>query len=64
MEEVQLTRKQRFKRYLKECVRVLRITKKPDAEEFKVIVKMSALGSLLIGTIGFIISMAKQLIFN
>jgi len=64
MEEEQLTRKQRFKRYLKECWRVLRITKKPDTEEFKIIVKVTALGSLLIGAIGFVISMANQLIFR
>jgi len=64
MEELQLTRKQRFKRYLKECHRVLKITKKPDREEFLIIVKMSALGSLLIGLIGFVISMANQLIFR
>lgn len=64
MEEYKPTRKQRLKNYLKECMRVLRITKKPDKEEFKVIVKMSALGSLVLGLIGFIISMGKQLLFS
>lgn len=50
---------QKLKTYWVECVRVLRVTKKPTAEEFKTIVKISGLGILLIGLIGFIIQMLK-----
>ena len=39
-----------------ECKRVLKVTKKPSMEEFKAIVKVTALGMLLIGLIGFIIT--------
>jgi len=46
-----------------ECVRVLRVTKKPTKFEFKTIVKASGLGILIIGLIGFIIQMLGQL-FN
>lgn len=35
--------------------RVFRITKKPSREEFKVIVKVSAIGIAIIGAIGFLI---------
>ena len=53
----------RFKRFINESVRVLRITRKPNKEEFKTIVKVSGLGMVLIGLIGFIITMVKQLLF-
>ena len=45
----------RLKSFYAECVRVFRITKKPTNEEFKAIVKVSGLGILLIGLVGFII---------
>lgn len=51
---------QRFRNYITECVRVMRITKKPTNEEFKAVIKVSSLGILLIGAIGFVI----QLIYN
>ncbi len=57
-----LTRMARLKRFAKECLRVLSITKKPDRHEFKTIVKVSALGMLAIGFIGFLITMMSQFI--
>jgi len=42
--------------------RVMRITKKPDKQEFLTIVKVSGLGILAIGFIGFVINMAYQLL--
>jgi protein transport protein SEC61 subunit gamma-like protein len=53
----------RIKNYLKESWRVLRVTKKPSMMEFKTIVKVSGLGIVVIGLIGFLISMVKQLVF-
>jgi protein transport protein SEC61 subunit gamma-like protein len=53
----------KFKRFLKECARVLRVTKKPDKLEFMTIVKVSGLGMLIIGLMGFIIQMVKVLFF-
>lgn len=53
----------RFKSFINESVRVLRITRKPNSFEFKTIVKVSGLGMILIGLIGFIITMLKQLLF-
>ncbi len=46
-----------------ECVRVLKITKKPSSFEFKTIVKVSGLGILIIGLLGFFIQMLRQLLF-
>ncbi len=47
---------------LKEYKRVLQITKKPDMEEFKTIVKASAIGIAVIGTLGFVIAIIAQII--
>ena len=64
MEEQNTTSwKYRLKSFIGECFRVLRVTKKPDAVEFKTIVKVSGLGILIIGAIGFIVQMAKLLFF-
>ncbi len=53
----------RFKSFVLECKRVLRVTKKPDKAEFVTIVKISALGMAIIGIIGFLIHFAKELLF-
>ena len=53
--------KQKIRSFIMECARVLRITKKPDSIEFKTIVKVSGLGILIIGAIGFIVQMLKLL---
>jgi protein transport protein SEC61 subunit gamma-like protein len=63
-EEFRQTRMQKFKQFLNECGRVLRVTKKPDSQEFKTTVKVTALGIAVIGLIGFVITIAKQLIFG
>ncbi|RLE41451.1 protein translocase SEC61 complex subunit gamma [Candidatus Woesearchaeota archaeon] len=52
----------KLKRFWHECRRVLKVTRKPTKEEFKLIVKVSGVGILIIGAIGFIIQMIKQLI--
>ena len=53
----------KFKGFLSESVRVLKVTRKPSKEEFATIVKVSGLGMIVIGLIGFVITMAKHLFF-
>ncbi len=53
----------RFKSFINECIRVLKVTKKPDAQEFKTVVKVSGFGILLIGLIGFLVQTIKTLFF-
>ena len=55
--------KYKLKSFLQESLRVLKVTKKPDAMEFKTIVKVSGLGILIIGGLGFVIQMFKLLFF-
>ena len=56
-----LTRKisTQYNKYL----RVWRLLKKPTMEEFKTISKVTAIGLLIIGAFGFIISVAIKMAF-
>lgn len=53
---------ERLKTFITECKRVLRVTKKPDKQEFTTIVKISAIGIAIIGFIGFLVHFAKELL--
>jgi protein transport protein SEC61 subunit gamma-like protein len=53
----------KFGNFIRESKRVLKVTKKPTKEEFKTIVKVSALGMAVIGLIGFLIILIKQTLF-
>lgn len=55
--------KYKVRSFIQECLRVLKITKKPDAIEFRTIVKVSGLGILIIGLAGFAVTMVKLLFF-
>ena len=61
MEQVQQGWKVKFLRFSKECWRVLKVTKKPDATEFKTIVKVSGVGMAVLGLLGFLIFLVKEL---
>ncbi|MGV8086078.1 MAG: protein translocase SEC61 complex subunit gamma [Candidatus Woesearchaeota archaeon] len=54
----------RFKAFIRECVRVFKITKKPTKEEYKTISKVAGLGILIIGLIGFLVHLVKVLVFK
>ena len=55
---------EKLKVFISECWRVLRVTKKPDKEEFSAIVKVTALGLAIIGLIGMIIYLIGQTIIS
>ncbi|MGM5480869.1 MAG: protein translocase SEC61 complex subunit gamma [Nanobdellota archaeon] len=52
----------KLKSFYKECVRVFKVTKKPSQDEYKAILKVSGLGILLIGLIGFLIHLIDHFI--
>ena len=52
----------KLKQFTKECVRVLKITKKPTKTEFRTVVKVTAIGIAIIGMIGFVLTIGKQLL--
>jgi len=49
--------KEKIKSFVVRCGRVWKIMKKPTLEEYKIISKVSILGLLIIGLLGFIISL-------
>lgn len=53
----------KFRGFFNESVRVLKVTRKPSKFEFQTIVKAAGLGMIVIGLVGFIITMLKQLVF-
>ncbi len=52
----------KLKSFVKECYRVVQVTKKPTMVEFKTIVKVTGMGIIAIGLIGFIISIVGQML--
>jgi protein transport protein SEC61 subunit gamma and related proteins len=48
--------------FIKLCQRVLHVSKKPGREEFMNVAKITGIGVLIIGAIGFIINIAAQLL--
>lgn len=51
-----------IKSFFSQCVRVWKILRKPDMQEYKTTAKVAALGLGIIGLIGFAISMLMNLI--
>lgn len=52
----------RLKTFMIESKRVYKLTRKPTKKEFWTMAKVSAIGILIIGTIGFIIQIGATLI--
>ncbi len=48
--------------FAKQCKRVLKVAKKPDRKEFFDFSKVTALGIVIIGIIGFVITLFCQII--
>ncbi|MCX8193941.1 MAG: protein translocase SEC61 complex subunit gamma [Candidatus Pacearchaeota archaeon] len=63
MEETKKNIFQKGKEFWDKCIRVLKVARKPTSEEVKQVSKVSALGILIIGMIGFIIGLVYILLF-
>ena len=53
----------KIKKFFAQCKKVVRITKKPSKMEYQTIVKVSGLGILLIGLVGFLLQMLWTTVF-
>lgn len=53
----------KIKSFIVESKRVFLITKKPTMQEYKIIIKVSAIGMLIIGFVGFIITLIAKMAF-
>lgn len=54
--------KAKFDKLVKDSKRVLKVSKKPDREEYIMMSKVTLLGLAVIGVIGFVIVLIGQLI--
>ena len=53
---------QKIKSFGLQCIRVWKVLRKPSGEEFKTVAKVSAIGILIIGALGFAIADIIRLI--
>lgn len=49
-------------KFIQECLRVLKITKKPTKQEYMVVVKVAGLGLIVIGFVGFIVNLLMRFV--
>lgn len=60
--EEQVAQPNRVQRFIKETLRVLRITKKPNKTEYISLVKVTGVGIAIIGALGFVIFILEKLL--
>ncbi|WP_400222550.1 protein translocase SEC61 complex subunit gamma [Methanobrevibacter smithii] len=53
---------ERFDKIIKDCKRVLKVSRKPDKQEYLEFSKIVAIGIAIIGVVGFIIVLIGELI--
>ena len=51
-----------LRKFLYECRRVLKVARKPDKDEYWTVAKVTGLGVLVIGAIGFVIMLVSELL--
>ena len=51
-----------FNKFIKDSKRVLKVSRKPDLQEYKELAKVVSIGVLIVGAIGFVIVLAGSLI--
>ncbi|HRZ85704.1 MAG TPA: protein translocase SEC61 complex subunit gamma [Candidatus Paceibacterota bacterium] len=54
--------KEKFLGFVKKCIRVWHVLRKPTKEEFLTVAKVSAIGILIIGCLAFLISLIMRLV--
>ena len=53
---------ERIDKFVKDSKRVLKVSRKPDAQEYRELAKVSAIGVVIIGVMGFVIVLLGSLI--
>ncbi len=52
----------KFKHFVSECIRILRLARKPTKDEYMVIAKITGLGMVIIGVLGMVITIFAELV--
>ena len=53
---------ERIDKFVKDSKRVLKVSRRPDAQEYRELAKVSAIGVVIIGVMGFVIFLLGSLI--
>ena len=53
---------ERFDKFVKDSKRVLKVSRKPDAQEYRELAKVTSLGVVIVGVIGFVVFLLGALI--
>ncbi|WP_407374255.1 protein translocase SEC61 complex subunit gamma [Methanobrevibacter sp.] len=51
-----------FNKFIKDSKRVLKVSRKPDGQEYKELAKVVSIGVLIVGVIGFVIVLLGALV--
>lgn len=54
--------RERFDKFIKDSKRVLKVSRKPDGPEYVELAKVTSIGVLIIGAVGFVIVLIGQAI--
>ena len=54
--------KERFDKFIKDSKRVLKVSRKPDGPEYIELAKVTSIGVLIVGAVGFVIVLIGQAI--
>ena len=53
---------ERFDKFIKDSKRVLKVSRKPDWPEYRELAKVTSIGVLIVGALGFVLVLIGQLI--
>ena len=60
--DIQMNVQEDFNKFIKDAKRVLKVSRKPDGKEYRELAKISAIGVVVIGGIGYILVCLGSLI--
>ncbi len=63
-EQNEIQKMGKVRRFIREAIRVVHVTRKPTLDEYKTLLKVTGIGVLILGAMGFIIFLIKELIIN
>ena len=63
-DQVEIQQIGRIRRFFREAVRVIHVTRKPTLSEYKNLLKVTGIGVLILGAMGFVIFLIKELLIN
>ncbi|AEG17438.1 Preprotein translocase subunit secE [Methanobacterium paludis] len=61
---ISMSSKESIVNFLKLCERVLHVSRKPGRSEFINVAKVTGIGIIIIGAVGFVVSIIAQLVGN